>query len=691
MDEKNYLIDNIELMKKWDYEKNLNLNPSLLTCKSGKKAWWRCEKSHSFEKTIYDMNKHPSCPYCIGRKIIKGFNDFATKRPELLLEWDWEKNIEISPFKIPEFSPKRAWWKCKNNHSWSATVINRSHGYNCPYCSNQKIKIGENDLETKKPMLAKEWNYEKNIGLLPYEVTVATPRRVWWKCIRGHEWIDSVNHRNSGRGCPECSKGLKTSFPEQAIFFYISKIFENVQNRYMGLGVELDIFIPSINVGIEYDGGIYHQNIDKELKKIEECRNKNIILIKIIEPECCEIEDSRVILLNLKDHSKKELEKIIYELIKILKEKFNIKKDIEINLEKDNIEILSLIGKRELENSLLTINPNLAKEWDYEKNGKLLPSMLGASSSQKVWWKCPNCQNSWKQSPNLRKTSGYCPKCSKERFILRENDFASKYPELIQEWNYEKNEKKPNMYKNTSNEKVWWKCSKCNYEWEDEIFNINDKKINNINTICPICRRKETKRGIEINILEKYPEISKEWDYEKNKNIDIKRVKNLHKLKVFWICNKGHSYESLILNRIRNNTGCPYCSNQKLLEGFNDFATTNPELAKEWNYEKNYPLVPTQIISGGKVKYWWKCLKCNYEWNAQISSRKQGGGCPKCSQIKRQTKQQKKVGMYDLITGELIKVYNSVKDAEKEFNNKNIGSVCTGKRKSAAGYFWKHL
>ena len=160
---------------------------------------------------------------------------------------------------------------------------------------------------------------------------------------------------------------------------------------------------------------------------------------------------------------------------------------------------------------------------------------------------------------------------------------------------------------------------------------------------------------------------------------------------MFWICNKGHSYESLILNRIRNNTGCPYCSNQKLLEGFNDFATTNPELAKEWNYEKNYPLVPTQIISGGKVKYWWKCLKCNYEWNAQISSRKQGGGCPKCSQIKRQTKQQKKVGMYDLITGELIKVYNSVKDAEKEFNNKNIGSVCTGKRKSAAGYFWKHL
>ena len=34
-------------------------------------------------------------------------------------------------------------------------------------------------------------------------------------------------------------------------------------------------------------------------------------------------------------------------------------------------------------------------------------------------------------------------------------------------------------------------------------------------------------------------------------------------------------------------TACPFCSHKKLLSGYNDLATTYPQIAAEWDYEKN--------------------------------------------------------------------------------------------------------
>ena len=76
-----------------------------------------------------------------------------------------------------------------------------------------------------------------------------------------------------------------------------------------------------------------------------------------------------------------------------------------------------------------------------------------------------------------------------------------------------------------------------------------------------------------------------EWDNKKNSNIDIYNITNGSSKKVWWICPKGHSYSRSIYDRIRNRN-CPYCSNRKVLTGYNDLATTNPEFLREWNYKK---------------------------------------------------------------------------------------------------------
>ncbi|MDE6285303.1 MAG: Helicase associated domain protein, partial [Bacilli bacterium] len=71
-----------------------------------------------------------------------------------------------------------------------------------------------------------------------------------------------------------------TSFPEQAILFYVQKIFPNA-TKYKSKDIsEIDIFIPELRVGIEYDG-FYHKNISKDIYKTKKCLENNINLIRV--------------------------------------------------------------------------------------------------------------------------------------------------------------------------------------------------------------------------------------------------------------------------------------------------------------------------------------------------------------------------------------------------------------------------
>ena len=74
-------------------------------------------------------------------------------------------------------------------------------------CANKLIVKGINDLATTNPILASEWNYEKNGELTPYNMGSGSNKRVWWKCKEGHEFEGVINSRNYKKsGCPICSK-----------------------------------------------------------------------------------------------------------------------------------------------------------------------------------------------------------------------------------------------------------------------------------------------------------------------------------------------------------------------------------------------------------------------------------------------------------------------------------------------------
>jgi hypothetical protein len=129
------------------------------------------------------------------------------------------------------------------------------------------------------------------------------------------------------------------------------------------------------------------------------------------------------------------------------------------------------------------------------------------------------------------------------------------------------------------------------------------------------------------------PKLCEEWDYKKNTLDPDKITPGSHK-KVWWVCSKNlcgcHEWESVIRCRtqLNNPTGCPYCSSNKICE-HSSLLAVNPELCKEWDYEKNGTL-PDNFSSRSGKKVWWKCSKNGHSWKAFISNRNNGSGCPIC-------------------------------------------------------------
>ena len=206
------------LLKMWS-GRNGSL-PRDVTAGSHRKAWWVCERGHEWEATIYSITAGESgCPYCAGRLAVSGETDLATVRPDVLAEWDYEKNT-VSPSEVLPSAHDKIWWVCEKGHSWEAAVFSRTREKpsGCPYCTGKKVLAGFNDLGTVKPKIAKEWHPALNGDLKPEDVTIGSNKKVWWRCAEGHVWQAAVyaRTRKKGSGCPVCAGMVKNPKSKRA-------------------------------------------------------------------------------------------------------------------------------------------------------------------------------------------------------------------------------------------------------------------------------------------------------------------------------------------------------------------------------------------------------------------------------------------------------------------------------------------
>ena len=191
----------------WHPSKNLDLTPSDVYPSSGRMVWWLGICGHEWRSTVANRTAGFGCAVCKGKQVQHGLTDLESQFPDIATEWHQNRNDGLLPKQVTTKSNKKVWWRCLNGHEWSATVNNRvSKGSGCPYCAGQRLILGENDLATVDPDLARQWHPTRNGDLLPSGISSANRQQVWWLCDQGHEWKTSVGTRSRGRGCPACAR-----------------------------------------------------------------------------------------------------------------------------------------------------------------------------------------------------------------------------------------------------------------------------------------------------------------------------------------------------------------------------------------------------------------------------------------------------------------------------------------------------
>ena len=138
--------------------------------------------------------------------------------------------------------------------------------------------------------------------------------------------------------------------------------------------------------------------------------------------------------------------------------------------------------------------------------------------------------------------------------------YLSSYPDLVKEWHPTKNgDLTPENITHGSHKKVWWLCNKGHSHYST-VSNRTSKNA----TGCPECSG--NKVGEDNNLLALFPEVAKEWHPTKNSSFTPSQVSYGSEKKVWWLCPKGHTYDSQVNHRTRKDSrGCPYCSGRRTL------------------------------------------------------------------------------------------------------------------------------
>lgn len=631
----NLLKDNKELMKQWDYKKNRKYDLNKITVSNHNKAWWICPKGHSYEQAIHSKSKGIGCPVCSNKLVLKGYNDLATTNPELINEWDYDKNSinNVTPFNVTKGAEKKIWWICaKCNQSYECFAYAKKANVGCPYCSSKIIKKGLNDIFTKNPKLKKYWDYEKN-SINPYTIGICSHQKVFLICEKcGKSYLRALSKVKEDILCTKCSiengaikrigksnfgskKDVSKYYPEILEYWDYSKnkninpdeLYISGSNKVWWLcesGHSFKSTISAMINGKQCPLCISESRMSFPEKAIVYYLQKNDVKVK------------ENFIFN--DHSGKELD-VYAPDYKIAIEydgknwHRNKKRDLDKNklCEENNITLLRI---RE---------DGLPKLDDYSMDYYYTPDSKYINLSNIIKKILMIHFNILDNNIDINRD-----RINIYELLYRskkENSLINKYPEIAKEWNYEKNGKiKPENVYSKSGRKFWWICKK-GHEWEATISHrVVDK------TACPYCSNQKKLEGYN-DLSTTNPGILKEWNYKKNNDLGIfpeTMSIGTHK-KVWWICEKGHDYECSIVNKSKGR-GCPYCSGRKVLKGFNDLETTNPEVLLLWDYKRNTSISINDFSKGSDHKVWWICPKCNNNWQQRISHITNGIGCPKC-------------------------------------------------------------
>ena len=147
-----------QIAAEWHPTKNEALLPDALSPYSNRSVWWRCPLGHDYRAAVSHRTQELSgCPYCGGRKVWEGFNDLATKEPQIASQWYEPLNGSLSPRSVTVSCHKKVWWQCGEGHVWKAVIASRTGAKRsgCPVCAG-RVKSKERYVSLVGESLRKE-------------------------------------------------------------------------------------------------------------------------------------------------------------------------------------------------------------------------------------------------------------------------------------------------------------------------------------------------------------------------------------------------------------------------------------------------------------------------------------------------------------------------------------------------------
>jgi transposase-like protein len=422
-----------EIAAEWHPRRNGELTPDKVAYASNKRAWWLCPRcGNEWDAIIQSRGKGAGCRKCgrrrAGRALAKPKpgGSLAEKFPTLAAEWHTKRNGSLTPNGVAAGSRRTAWWQCSAcGNEWEAGIYSRASGHGCRACADRQRAVAFSaskpgqSLAERDPELAAQWHPKRNGRLRASDVTANSGQTVWWLCDRQHEWQAMINNRRKARGCPKCTL-WGTSVEEIRLRHELLGAGVPIDPNHevlpeTGRALQCDMLCSAWNVVIEFDGNRFHklpESAGKDVRKTRMLTEAGYTVIRVRE-DLPVIGQHDVVVPLFSSETVRA--KAVLEKLKTLGfEAAEYDNYLDTDVPWGSDDAASYIKRRRIDKSLATLNPELAAQWDSEKNGKLTPGDVTPGSGQKVWWVCPVCGHGWAAYVYSRAGGGHgCPECGR--------------------------------------------------------------------------------------------------------------------------------------------------------------------------------------------------------------------------------------------------------------------------------------
>lgn len=568
------------------------------------------------------------CPYCSHKRVSPGYN-LRTVYPEVAAQWDYENNGALIPEEVSPASQRKVFWRCAfdPSHTWMDRVSNRTQLLRgCPICSRH--------FHISYAARAIYYYLRQNQIFCACEVPVGRYR------------IDIEIDQEGATPIALEIDGYRHRTPEAAERDARKDVFLK-ERGYRVVRVKE---VPGLSEGIRLEG-------ETILYPYSE---RNLYLDRVIGYLLLLIAGSHVDVDHVRDHW--EIEEFYYHSRKerslAVQYPALAKEWSDRNGERPGAVSPGLGVKRwwkcsqcgreyqatvynrahngsacpycahlrvTPETCLAAVRPDVAAEWDDEKNAPLKPTDVLPGTDKRVWWKCEK-GHSWRAAICMRTGSKgtKCPFCQGHA-VEESASLAKKSPALAQYWHPFKNTLPPEKVAPHSNKVFWWRCPK-GHEWQDMPNRLQKYPPERV---CPYCDHRRLSE--EYSLAAQNPQLAAFWHPARNA-LTPGSIAPFSNKKVWWRCEKGHEWQESVgqMQIFGAERACPYCSDRKVWEG-NSLAYLAPELAAEWHPTKNLPVTAESIFPWSAKLVWWQC-KMGHEWKTTPEKRyRRGDGCPYCS------------------------------------------------------------